>query len=99
VAQAKRLTLGRPSVAGLPPRQAHAIIAAADAASLDSFHAGIGIAGGLVLLGGMIGAGIQNPRRAVCAQECAGGKLVGASPDAAGLHEGPLPVAREGASA
>jgi EmrB/QacA subfamily drug resistance transporter len=98
VAQAKRLTLGRPSVAGLPPRQAHAVIAAADAASLDSFHAGIGIAGGLVLLGGLIGAaGIQNPRRAVCAEECAGGQLVGASPDAAGLHEGPLPAMREGA--
>ncbi len=93
VAQAKRLTLGRPSVAGLPPRQAHAVIAAADAASLDSFRAGIGIAGGLVLIGGLIGAaGIQNPRRAVCAEECAGGQLVGVSPDAAGLHEGPLPA-------
>jgi EmrB/QacA subfamily drug resistance transporter len=97
VAQAKRLTLGRPSVAGLPPRQAHAITDAANAASLESFRVGIGIAGGLVLLGGVIGAvGIQNPRRAVCAQECAGGQLVGASPDAAGLHEGSV-VAGEGA--
>jgi EmrB/QacA subfamily drug resistance transporter len=100
VAQAKRLTLGRPSVAGLGPRQADAVTAAADAASLDSFRAGIGIAGGLVLLGGLIGAaGIQNPRRAVCAEECAGGQLVGASPDAAGLHEGPLPAGHEGALA
>ncbi len=99
VAQAKRLTLGRPSVAGLPPRQARAVIAAADAASLESFRAGIAIAGGLVLLGGVIGAvGIQNPRRAVCAEECAGGPLVGASPDAAGLHEEPRP-AHEGALA
>jgi EmrB/QacA subfamily drug resistance transporter len=99
VAQAKRLTLGRPSVAGLPPRQARAVTDAANAASLESFRAGIAIAGGLVLLGGVIGAvGIQNPRRAVCAEECAGGPLVGASPDAAGLHEEPRP-AHEGALA
>ncbi len=98
VAQAKRLTLGRPSVAGLPPRQARAVTDAANAASLESFRVGIAIAGGLVLLGGVIGAvGIQNPRRAVCAEECAGGPLIGASPDAAGLHEVPPPAAREGA--
>ncbi len=98
VAQAKRLTLGRPSVAGLPPRQAHAVTEAADAASLESFHVGVGIAGGLVLLGGAIGAlGIQNPRRAVYAHECGGGQLVGAPADAAGIHEGPL-LAGEGAA-
>ncbi len=100
VAQAKRLTLGRPSVAGLEPRQAQAIVRAADEASLESFRAGIGIAGGLVLLGGLIGAvGIQNPQRAVSAEECAGGQLVGAIPDAAGCHEGTLPLEREGALA
>ena len=94
VAQAKRLTLGRPSVAGLPPRQARAVISAANHASLESFQVGIGIAGGLVLLGGLIGAvGIQNPRRAVSAEECPGGQLVGASLDAAGLHEVPIPLA------
>jgi EmrB/QacA subfamily drug resistance transporter len=91
VVQARSLTLGRPPVAGLPPRQAHAILAAADAASLEAFHVGIGIAGVLVLLGGAIGAaGIENPPRAVRAQGCAGGQLVGASPDAAGIHEGSL---------
>ncbi len=93
VAQAKRLTLGRPAVAGVPPREARQIIAAADGASLESFRVGIGIAGSLVLLGGLIGAlGIQNPERAVSAEECAGGQLVGASPDAAGCHEEPLPA-------
>lgn len=61
---------------------------------------GIGIAGGLVLLGGLIGAvGIQNPRRAVSAEECPGGQLVGASADAAGVHVGPHPPEREGALA
>jgi EmrB/QacA subfamily drug resistance transporter len=88
VAQAERLTLGTPSVAGLPPRQAHAVRQAAESASLTSFRVGIGIAAGLVLLGGAVGvAGIRNPRRAVSAAECAGGQLVGASPDAAGCHE------------
>jgi EmrB/QacA subfamily drug resistance transporter len=87
VAQAKRLTLGRPSVAGLPARQATVVLDAAEDASLQSFRLGIGIAGGLVLAGGVIGAlGIQNPRRAVRAADCAGGQLVGASPDAAGVQ-------------
>jgi EmrB/QacA subfamily drug resistance transporter len=91
-AQAERLTLGRPSVAGVPPRQAAIVTRAADDASLASFRSGIEIAGVLVLLGGLIGAaGIQNPRRAVSAEECPGGQLVGASPDAAGCHEESLP--------
>jgi EmrB/QacA subfamily drug resistance transporter len=88
--QAERLTLGRPSVAGVPPRQAVVVIRAANSASLASFRNGVEIAGVLVLLGGLIGAaGIQNPRRAVSAEECPGGQLVGASPDAAGCHEVP----------
>ena len=91
-AQAERLTLGRPSVAGVPPRQARIVIRAADDASLASFRIGIEIAGVLVLLGGLIGAaGIQNPLREVSAEECPGGQLVGASPDAAGCHEESLP--------
>jgi EmrB/QacA subfamily drug resistance transporter len=87
VAEAQRLALGHPAVAGLPAREAHAVTAAADAASLASFHLGIAIAGGLVLLGGAIGAvGIRNPRRAVSARECAGGQLVGVA-SAAGVRE------------
>jgi EmrB/QacA subfamily drug resistance transporter len=96
VAQAKRLTLGRPSVAGLPTAQATLVTDAANGASLQSFRIGIGIAGGLVLLGGLIGAaGIENPRRAVRAEECPGGQLVGSSPDAAGCHERPGPIESE----
>jgi len=71
--------------------QARAITAAADEASLDSFHLGMGIAALLVAGGGLVGAiGIRNPRRAVLAQECEGGQLVGAALDAAGCHEGGL---------
>lgn len=61
VRSAKRLPLGRPSVAGLPARQAHAVRAAAEAASLHSFHVGMAIATALVAIGGLVGAvGIRN---------------------------------------
>ena len=87
VAEAKQLTLGRPSVAGVPPREAVAITAGSNAASQDAFRVGIGVAGGLVILGGLIGAaGIRNPRRVVRAEHCNGGQLAGAPLDAAGLH-------------
>jgi EmrB/QacA subfamily drug resistance transporter len=87
VAQAKRLTLGRPSVAGVPPHEAVAITVASGQSSLEAFRVGVGVASALVVLGGLIGAaGIQNPRRAVSAQQCPGGQLAGAPLDAAGLH-------------
>jgi EmrB/QacA subfamily drug resistance transporter len=87
VVEAKQLTLGRPSVVGVPPREATAITAASGQSSLDAFRVGIDVASGLVVLGGLIGAaGIQNPRRTVRAQQCAGGQLAGAPLDAAGLH-------------
>jgi len=87
VAEAKRLTLGRPSVAGVPPRQAGAIVAASDQASVDAFRLGVGVASVLVIAGGLIGAGgIRNPRRAVAAEQCSGGQLAGAPLDAAGIH-------------
>ncbi len=79
---AKRLPLGRPEVKGMPSAQAHAVTAAAESASLHSFHVGLAIAAGLVALGGLVGAaGIQNPRRheEIHAESCAGGQLVGAS--------------------
>jgi EmrB/QacA subfamily drug resistance transporter len=87
VAEAKQLTFGRPPVAGVPPRQARAIVAASDEASVDAFRWGIGIASLLVIGGGLIGAiGIRNPRRAVEAKQCSGGQLAGAPLDAAGVH-------------
>jgi predicted MFS family arabinose efflux permease len=85
VAQAKRLSLGRPNVGGLPAPQASSLTRAATDASLTSFHLAMGIAAGLVGLGGAVAAiGIENPRRRVRAAECEGGQLVGATRDAAG---------------
>lgn len=87
VAQAKRLTLGVPSVAGLPAREAAPIVRGSRRSSQDAFRLGLGIAGGLVILGGAIGAaGIRNPRRVVRADQCPGGQIVGAPRDAAGCH-------------
>jgi hypothetical protein len=72
----------------MPSAQAHAIRAAAEGASLHSFHLGMAIAAGLVALGGIVGGlGIRNPRRAgeeIHAQSCAGGQLVGASSELGG---------------
>ena len=95
VAEAKKLPLGRPDTKGLPPAQARAVTAAAENASLESFHLGMGIAALLVALGGIAGAiGVRNPRRVVLAEECEGGQLVGASLDAAGCHEPTSPTPR-----
>jgi EmrB/QacA subfamily drug resistance transporter len=89
VAEAKKLPLGLPSTSGLPPVQARAVTAAAEEASLEAFHLGLGIAALLVAGGGLAGAiGVRNPRREVLAVECEGGQLVGAALDAAGCHEG-----------
>jgi hypothetical protein len=83
------LTLGRPSVTGVPPREASTISVASDRSSLEAFRVGIGVAGALVITGGVIGAaGTRNPRRVVRAEQCAGGQLAGAPLDAAGLHAG-----------
>jgi EmrB/QacA subfamily drug resistance transporter len=87
VVQANQLTLGRPPVAGLPTREAAAITVASAQSSLQAFRDGIGIAGALVIIGGVIGAaGIRNPRRVVRASQCPGGQLAGAPLDAAGIH-------------
>jgi hypothetical protein len=87
VAEAKQLTLGRPTVAGVPPAQAVVITRASGQSSLEAFRVGVGVAGSLVVIGGLIGAaGIRNPRRLVRASECRDGQLAGAPLDAAGVH-------------
>lgn len=85
VAEAKRLPLGRPPTGGLPQPEARAITNSANDASVTAFRIGMGISAALVAAGGTIAAiGIQNPRRRVSAESCAGGQLVGAARDAAG---------------
>jgi EmrB/QacA subfamily drug resistance transporter len=65
VTAAEHLVLGRPSVSGLPRAQGAAIVRAADAASLSSFHLGVVIAAALLALGSLIGlAAVRNPARA-----------------------------------
>jgi hypothetical protein len=87
VAEAKQVTLGRPSVAGLPGHEAVAITVASGESSLQAFRVGIGVSSALVIIGGLIGAaGIRNPPRVVEAKHCAGGQLAGAPLDAAGVH-------------
>jgi len=84
VREAKRLPLGRPDVHGMPSAQAHAVRAAAEAASLHSFHLGMAIAAALVAIGGLVGVwGIRNPQVDVRAADCAGGQLVGINPEPA----------------
>jgi EmrB/QacA subfamily drug resistance transporter len=79
-AAAKRLPLGQPEVAGLPPGQAHALTRAAEAASVHGFHLGMAIAALLLAIGGAIGAiGIRNPRGRITAAECPTGQLIGSA--------------------
>jgi EmrB/QacA subfamily drug resistance transporter len=85
VGEARKQTLARvvppPSV---PPRERALISQATEAASVSAFHLGVGIAAVLVASGGVLGlVGIVNPRRYVCAAECAGGQLAGAPREAA----------------
>jgi EmrB/QacA subfamily drug resistance transporter len=84
VSQAKRLPLGRPDVHGLPAGQGRALTAAAEQASLHSFHLGMAIAAALVAVGGVVGAaGIRNPSKLVHAESCPAGQLIGASSELA----------------
>jgi hypothetical protein len=73
----------------VPPAQRAALARASEEASTSAFRTGIGIAAALVAVGGILGLiGIQDPRRtpscrAVHAEDCSGGQLVGQPLDAA----------------
>jgi EmrB/QacA subfamily drug resistance transporter len=78
VEEAKKQTLAQADTQGVPPRQAAAVSAAVQDASVSAFHEGMIIAVVLVGLGGVLGlVGIRNPRRRVPAEDCPGGQIVG----------------------
>jgi EmrB/QacA subfamily drug resistance transporter len=78
VEDAKQQPLAEVVPAGAPPGVRAVVTAAAQDASVTAFRVGIGIATALVALGGLLGlAGLQNPRRRVAAEDCAGGQLAG----------------------
>ncbi len=67
-----------------PGRTGAEVAAAVEDASVHAFHVGMGIAAGLVALGGVLGlAAIRNPRREVRCEDCAGGQFAGQLVDAA----------------
>jgi EmrB/QacA subfamily drug resistance transporter len=80
VAQARGQTL-----AGVASSRAGITVARAiQGASVQAFHAGIGICAALVALGGVLAlAAIRNPRRPVSCADCAGGQFAGQPLDAA----------------
>ncbi len=80
VAQARGETLARVDPARAGVQVAHAV----QSASVGAFHLGVGISAVLVALGGLLGlVGIQNPRRQVRCEDCAGGQIAGQPLDAA----------------
>ncbi len=64
VSDAKKKPLAAADTGGLTSQEAKEIDAAVTSASEDSFHLGLGLAGVLMIVGGVIaGVGIENPRR------------------------------------
>jgi EmrB/QacA subfamily drug resistance transporter len=78
IAKAKEKPLAVPETGALPPAQGERIESAAADASTSSFHLGIGIAGILMIAGGIVaGLGIENPRRRVEAVPTRGAAAAG----------------------
>ena len=72
----------------VPPHLRERLARASEEASVEAFRLGIGIAALLLALGGLLGLGIQNPRRQVKCRECAGGQLAGTPQEVARAADG-----------
>jgi EmrB/QacA subfamily drug resistance transporter len=84
IEKAEEQPLARVAVDDVPPAVRAQLARASRESSVDAFRMAIGIATGLVALGGVLGlAGLVNPRRRVFACDCPGGQLVGATAEAA----------------
>jgi Major Facilitator Superfamily len=84
VAEAERQPLAPVEAENAAPAVRARLERASRDASIDAFHLAVAIAAVLVALGGVLGlVGIVNPRRKVCAHDCPGGQLVGATAEAA----------------
>jgi len=84
IEEAEKQPLARVTASDVPAAMQARLNTASRDASIQAFHLAIGIAAGLVALGGVLGlAGIVNPRREVRASGCPGGQLVGATVEAA----------------
>ncbi len=99
VSDAKRQPLGRPEDGRPRRRRGGPGGRAADGASTSAFHLGVGIAGLLMIVGGVVsGFGIENPRRRVEAVPTRGAAAAGecghsAECDSAQLDKAPAPEA------
>jgi hypothetical protein len=79
VEASKERPLAAPDLSSIPPGERVSAREEIDDASTDAFRLGIGVAAGLVAIGGALsGVLIRNPRREVRSADCAGGQLAGA---------------------
>jgi EmrB/QacA subfamily drug resistance transporter len=79
VRMAKRKTFGRIDPRAVPAAQRTFADSVTATSSRDAFHLAVEIGGGLLLMAGVSGLGIESRRRSrVAASECPGGNLAGA---------------------
>jgi EmrB/QacA subfamily drug resistance transporter len=79
IEQAKRRTFAPVDPARVPPLLRAQVHRAGEQAAQHAFHLGAGLSAVLLVVAGIGGLALRNPRRPeVCAAECAGGQLVGA---------------------
>ena len=93
VEEAKEKPLAVPGTAGIPEADADRVVQAAADASTSSFRLGIGIAGILMILGGIVaGIGVQNPQRKVSSYPSRGTATAGECGHSSDCDEAPEPV-------